>query len=638
MYRFFYDKIMKIKYIQRLILFLLILWISGCAKVVAPTGGPKDVEPPKILSSDPPNQSTNFDGDEIKITFDEFIQLNDLNQNLVVSPPLEEKPEVLVKGKSLNIEFPVELKDSTTYNIYFGNAVQDYNEGNPIENFQYVLSTGEYIDSMSVEGKILNAFNLLPEEDVLVMLYSDFSDSVPMKNIPEYISKTDKEGFFRINNIRNDEFKIFALQDANKNYLFDLSDESIAFSDSVVNFWMETKTVADTIFVHDSLLADPNEMIIDSIWVSSQDFSPDSLAADSAESVKDSLLVIKHKPIDTIITRERSYFPVPLFYLMLFNEDKETQYLANSKRDDKRRLELIFNQPVKDSLVVELLDTTIESQWYIQENNLTHDTIFYWLTDSALYNKADIKTAITYQKEDSNLVYHWTTDTINFRYFESEQQGSGSDTLLTIQLNVKNQSTFDLNKPIRLNLGTPVQSVDTSKIRLYAIDDTLEKALAVNLEKDSLFFRQYRILNTFAPDSNYRLEIYPKAFTDIYETSNDTMIIAFKTRELDYYGKILADITGIDSTAQIIAQIIVSGKDEEKVVREKMVREDQIVEFPYLPPKEFLFKIIVDKNFNGKWDTGEYLDHRQPEEVFYYDNPIKIRSNWDIEISMPLKK
>ena len=629
---------MKVKYIQRLILFLLILWISGCAKVVAPTGGPKDVAPPKILSSDPPNQSTNFEGDKIEITFDEFIQLNDLNQNLVVSPPLEEKPEVLVKGKSLNIEFPVELEDSTTYNIYFGNSVQDYNENNPIENFQYVLSTGEYIDSMSVEGKILNAFNLLPEEDVLVMLYSEFSDSVPMKNIPEYISKTDEEGFFRINNIRNEEFKIFALRDANKNYLYDLPDEQIAFSDSVVKFWMETETVADTVFVHDSLLADPNEMIIDSLWVSSKDFSADSLAADTTESAKDSLVVIKHKPIDTITTRVRSYFPVPVFYLMFFDEDKETQYLANSKRDDKRRIELMFNKPVKDSLVFELLDTTLESPWYIQENNTTNDTIFYWLTDSALYNKENVKTTLTYQKEDSNLVYHWTTDTLNFRYFESEKKGDGSDTLLDIQLNVKNQSTFDLNQRIKLKFGTPVQFVDTSKIMLYAINDTLENALDVKLEKDSLFFRQYHLLNTFAPDSNYRLEIYPKAFTDIYDTSNDTMVIAFKTRKLDYYGKILANITGIDSTVQIVAQIVVSGKEEEKVVREKMVREDQIVEFPYLPPKEFLFKVIVDKNFNGKWDTGEYLEHRQPEEVFYYDDPINIRSNWDIEISMPLNK
>ncbi|HSH52404.1 MAG TPA: Ig-like domain-containing protein, partial [Bacteroidales bacterium] len=457
---------MKVNYLQYAIFFFLIFWISGCAKIVAPTGGPKDVDPPKVLSSNPPNYSTNFEGDKIEITFDEFIQLKDLNQNLVVSPPIEEKPEITVKGKSLIIEFFTELIDSTTYNIYLGNSVQDYNEGNPIENFQYVLSTGKYIDSMSVEGKVLNAFNLLPQEDVLVMLYSNFSDSVPIKNIPEYISKTNEEGFFQINNIRNETFKIFALRDANKNYLYDLPNEGIAFSDSIVKFRMETEMVADTIFVHDSLLADPNAMILDTLWIASEKFSNDSLKTDTADYEKDSMIVIKHKPIDTITTRIRSYYPVPVFYLMFFNEDKETQYLANSKRDDKRKLEVMFNKPLKDSVAITLVDTIIESEWYIKEINPSNDTKFYWLTDSSLYNKKNLKTTISYLKEDSNMVYQWSTDTINFRYFEpKKKKGEVSDTSLAVNLNVKNKSTFDLNKQIMLQFNTPIHSVDAEQIR-----------------------------------------------------------------------------------------------------------------------------------------------------------------------------
>ncbi len=630
---------MKIKYLQNAIFFFIILWISACAKIVAPTGGPKDEEPPKIVSSSPQNYSTNFSDDQINITFNEFIQLKDLTQNLIVSPPLEEKPDVTVKGKTLNIQFPSELKDSTTYNIYFGNSVQDYNEGNPIENFQYVLSTGDYIDSLSIEGKVLNAFNLLPEEDVHVMLYSDFADSVPMKNIPEYISKTDKEGFFRINNIRNEEFKLFSLRDENRNYLYDLDSEGIAFSDSIVKFHLETETIIDTIFVHDSLLSNPDELVIDSIYISSQQYAADSLETDTSKIVNDSLVIIKHKPVDTIITQTRPYFPVPLFYLMYFNEDKETQYLDNSIRDDKRKLELMFNKPIKDSVIIELLDTTIESKWYIQENNINHDTIFYWLTDSSLYNKGDLKTTISYQKEDSNLVYHWVTDTINFRYFDTEQQkGQAADTTLGIRINVKNNATFDLNKPITLNFNKPVHSVDTSRMKLFVKEDTLENPVTIKLAKDSVYFRKYNIVNEFDEDASYRLEILPKAFVDIYDTPNDTIMIEFKTRKFDYYGKILANITGIDSSFQIIAQLVVSKKDSEKVYRERIIKKDQTVEFGYLPPEEFLFKVILDTNFNGKWDTGEYLEHRQPEEVFYYDNAIKVRSNWDIEINMPLKQ
>jgi hypothetical protein len=630
------DEMMKANDLFKAVLIFFILGIAACARIVAPTGGPKDEIPPRIVSSEPPNFSTNFTDQKIEIKFDEFIQLKEINQNLIVSPPMEEKPEVTVKGKTLQIEFFAELRDSTTYNIYMGNSVRDYNEGNPIENFQYVLSTGEYIDSMSVEGKVLNAFDLVPEEDVLVMLYSDLSDSIPMQNIPEYISKTDAEGSFRINNIRNERFKLFALRDANKNFLYDLPNEEIAFTDTLVEFTLDTRRVNDTLFIPDSLLADPGEMVTDSIWVSRRE----GAASDTSEATEDSLVVIRHKPIDTIITIQKSYYPVPVFYLMFFNEDRKSQYLANSKRDDPRKLELMFNKPLRDSVVIGLADTIVEPGWYLRETNPTRDTVFYWLTDTSLYKRDNIRATISYASEDSNQVYHWTTDTVNFRYFESGKKGEEEDSepSLALSLNVKNKGTFDLNQRLGLTFGTPLQSVDTSRIRLFTREDTVEVAVAVHLSKDSLHIRKYHLENVFNENSSYRLEMYPGAFTDIYGTANDSVMVEFKTQPLDYYGKILANVTGMDSTVQAIVQLVVSAKDEEKVVREQVISADQLVEFAFLPPREFLLKVIEDLNGNGKWDTGNYLEHRQPEEVFYYKEPIKVRSNWDIEVSMPLKK
>ncbi|MCK5170734.1 MAG: Ig-like domain-containing protein, partial [Bacteroidales bacterium] len=246
---------MKIDSILKVICLLLIsaMFFSGCAKIVAPTGGPKDEEHPLIVEIDPPDKTVNFDSKKISITFNEFIQLKDLNNNLIISPPVEEKPDIKVKGKALVIEFAEELKDSTTYNIYFGNSVQDYNEGNPIENFQYVLSTGSYIDSLSIKGQVINSFNLLPEEGVFVMLYKDSEDSVPIKQIPDYISKTNEEGYFRINNIRENQYKLFCLRDLNKNYLFDLPSEEIAYTDSLIQFELVTHIHVDTIYKADSI-------------------------------------------------------------------------------------------------------------------------------------------------------------------------------------------------------------------------------------------------------------------------------------------------------------------------------------------------------------------------------------------------
>lgn len=640
---------MKVNSIQKLIylLFISAVFISGCAKIVAPTGGPKDEDHPLIVEIDPPDNTINFDSKKINITFNEYIQLKDLNNNLIISPPIEEKPEIKVKGKTLVIEFMEELKDSTTYNIYFGNSVQDFNEGNPIENFQYVLSTGSYIDSLSIEGQVINSFNLLPEEGVFVMLYKDFEDSVPIKQIPLYISKTNEEGIYRINNIGNNQYKLFCLRDFNKNYLFDLPNEDIAYLDSLVGFELITETKIDTIFKSDSSLTDSVENLQDSIFII-DNFEEDTLLLkqvireDSISIEYDSLVHKPEKEIDSIIIESNSYFPVHNYVLRLFTEEREVQYLANNTRDTKQKIEIVFNKPVKDSIVFTITDTIIEKEWYIKETGLNNDSIIYWLTDSTIFNKEDITFALTYQKEDSNLVYQWSTDTLKMKCFEQKKPKKKSDepadTSLKYTLNVKNRGTLDLNSQLDFIFENPLQSYDTSKINLFAVVDTLEFPVEFNFSKDSIKLRKYQLSVDWCEDTVYRLEIYPNALTDIYESVNDTNIIEFQTQKRDFYGKILADITGVDSSFQIICHLILPGKENETIYRGKIISENQIVEFDFLPPKEFMFKVIIDKNFNNEWDTGEYLKHIQPEEVLYYEEKITVRSNWDIEINFNVNK
>jgi hypothetical protein len=606
---------MKISNIQKVIYLVSVstLLLIGCAKIVAPTGGPKDEQHPLIVESNPPSHTTNFDKNQINITFDEFIQLKDLNQHLIISPPVEEKPMIRVKGKALNIRFYGELQDSTTYNIYFGSSVQDFNEGNPIENFQYVLSTGENIDSLSVEGVVLNAFNLLPEEGVFVMLYKEKEDSVPIKQIPNYISKTNKDGYFRINNISHNQYKIFCLRDANRNYLFDKPNEDIAFIDSLIQFELVSHEHVDTLYVNDSLHRHENN--------------------ETGEI---------EKMIDTIITEIHEFYPVQNFTLRLFTEDKRTQYLAGYNRDIKEKMVYQFNKPVKDSLIISLIDTVVENDWYIKESNLTNDTIFYWITDSSLYNKKELLINLEYQKEDSNLVYHWTSDTLNLKFFEQEKRGRNKEEETEIPLNFKHnisgRQAFDLNKDINLLFEKPISQIDDTLVRLVKMIDSLEIPAEFSIIKDSAHLRKYFLSSVWSEDTAYQLEVLPGAFTDLYESTNDTSIINFKTQKFDFYGKLIANITGIDSTFQLICQLILPAKESESVLMEKIITSDQLLEFQYLHPKEYIFKVILDKNFNGKWDTGEYLEHIQPEEVLYYDKEIKVRSNWDIEISFNVNK
>ncbi len=213
---------------------VLALVLYACANVVAPTGGPRDEDPPEVIRSTPPNHSTNFRGGRIRIFFNEFIELRNIRQQLLISPPLEQVPEVSIRGRSIVMDIEEELRPNTTYNFFFGDAIRDITEGNAIPNFQFVFSTGDYVDSLSVRGQVNNAFNLKPEEGVYVMLYSNVYDSVPYLERPVYLAKTDKNGQFSISNMAGGEYLIFALDDRNNNFLYDMPGERIAFLDSLV--------------------------------------------------------------------------------------------------------------------------------------------------------------------------------------------------------------------------------------------------------------------------------------------------------------------------------------------------------------------------------------------------------------------
>ena len=226
---------------------LIFLGLSfiGCANQVSPTGGPKDDTPPKVVKEEStPNMQTNFDKRSFELAFDEYVKLEDAFNQVVVSPPLEHKTKIsLQKGKTVQFEFDEKevLREGATYIINFGNAVKDLNAGNIAKNLRFVFSTGDFIDSLSVSGKVIDALTGDPAEDVLFMLYDNLADSVVQKELPFYFAKTDKDGTFKINNVKSDTFKVFALKDNNLNYKFDMDGEMIGFSDEYIIVTDSTK-------------------------------------------------------------------------------------------------------------------------------------------------------------------------------------------------------------------------------------------------------------------------------------------------------------------------------------------------------------------------------------------------------------
>lgn len=224
-----------VKKINRFISLFLLLTVWSCAQVVAPTGGERDILPPEITSSKPANGTTYFNAKTIEINFDEFVVLKNLKEQLIVSPPLKYPLKSKIKGKTLELDIKDTLKPNTTYVLNFGNAIVDLNESNPISGFQYVFSTGAVLDSLSLSGLVVDAFSLTVEKDFLVMLYPKFeTDSVPSKDLPTYVARTEEDGTFTVSNIKEGAYQLVALSDKNDNYLYDRPDEKISFLSELI--------------------------------------------------------------------------------------------------------------------------------------------------------------------------------------------------------------------------------------------------------------------------------------------------------------------------------------------------------------------------------------------------------------------
>ncbi len=224
----------------------LVLYAVACATIESPTGGPKDITPPIMLNSVPKNLSTNFKGERLILNFDEYINLKTPEKFLLISPPLGKAPDIRVKGRSIIIKMEDTLRANTTYNFYLGEAIVDITESNPVPNFNFAFSTGPDIDSLSLSGNVTHAFTRLPAQEALVMLYTDFTDSVAMKQIPAYVSRTSKNGDFRFNNLASGKYRAIALVDGNSDYMYNLPSETIGFSSDTVIPYYSAVSVNDT--------------------------------------------------------------------------------------------------------------------------------------------------------------------------------------------------------------------------------------------------------------------------------------------------------------------------------------------------------------------------------------------------------
>ena len=473
---------------------LLYILLTACAQQQALTGGEKDEDPPKIDESvSTPNNQTNFEKQIIEFVFDEYIQIQNALKLVVVSPPLERIPTITTKLKKLQFKFAEEevLKEDATYSINFGDAVKDLTEGNPVPNFKFVFSTGDFIDSLKLEGTIVDALTGEPVKDALYMLYRNLADSVVQTEKPLYFGKTDAEGVFKIENIKAGQYKAFSLEDQDLNYLYNIPTERIGFSMDTLLITDSTATkIEAAIFEPYSLVLKPKANVKQYGLVTLA-FKRDPFDAtieledvgqtSFIETVEDTIKVWYHTPdsIDWNILVHRDTITDTIGVKALPKNLAQKKLNLPQKRRSKKGdvgtqlnpmkpIKLSFNHPITaiDTSLIFFREDSVQVTEVIDTFNLSVDSSFVEATsDTVIYIQAsfeidsiDQRTVVINYPWKETLKYELqilpgaikdlynleNIDTLNKTYLVKEQKDFGSIKLMASEMDSLQQYHFEL--------------------------------------------------------------------------------------------------------------------------------------------------------------------------------------------------
>ena len=567
----------------------------SCANIGNPSGGPIDKTPPIFMRSNPTPNAVNVKDRKIEIFFDEIVTLKDPSTKIIVSPAQTEMPLMSALGRKVTVELVDSLLPNTTYTIDFSNSIQDNNEGNAIDNFAFAFSTGSVIDSMRMSGYVLDSRTLEPMQSVVVGLQSNLADSAFHKEKLQRVALTNDRGQFTIRNVSPGSYHIFALKDLDRDYKFGNPTEDIAFLDSIIVPSIGSREAADTVY------NDLNE-------------------------------------IDTIMRATRpAYFPNDIL-LSMFNEDRKSQYLANNLRVDSTRISLTF-AAASDTLpslsIVGRND--VPDQWYTLERSQTNDTLTYWIRPPHLVSADTLMVATTYLRTDTASNLSWGTDTLKFTFqrqkAKKKKKNEETDSLEQIrfmELHPLANGTQEVYAPLLLQTGTPIERYSREAFHLQRKlqnDTTFYPAeiKSIALRDSTLSRRDLMLKVDWEPGAAYTLAVDSLAMTDIYGLQTKPLKVDFNVRKMEEYGNIVFNIPAVRDSA--IVELL---DGTEKIVLRAPVKSHR-AELLNLLPGKYYARLFIDRNGNGKYDTGNYDMHLQPEETVYYPGAINLKKNWDVE-------
>ena len=604
-----YDVISLPVLLSLLMACLITPMLYSCAKMGAPDGGWYDETPPHVVGAMPAEKSTHVSKRNIRINFNEFVKIDNPTQNVVVSPPQLEVPEIKGEGKSINVKLIDKLQPNTTYTIDFSNAISDNNEGNPLGNFTYSFSTGNHIDTLEVAGYVVQAADLEPVKGILVGLYADLSDTAFKTKPMLRVSRTDSRGHFIIRGVAPGKYRVYALQDADGNYSFNQRSEMLAFNHDIIEPSFRPDVRQDTLW-RDSLH-------IESIaQVSYTHFLPDNIC------------------------------------LRAFNEIVTDRHLLKSERPEPNHFTLYYTYG--DSVLPNVRGLNFNTKdAFVVESSAHKDTVTYWLRDTALVNQDTLKMVVTQNITDSTGVLRQQEDTLTllakvpyakrlkdkqkaFDEWKKKQdklkkRGEPYETTMPeepLKLEITPSGDMDPDQNISIVAKEPLKDVDTNHVRLFShpSGDSLWYKEPYELKRISN--EEFQVKAAWKPGTEYSFEADSTAFETIYGTMSGKLKQGLKVRSEDAYASLIMTISGMQGR-HIIAQLL---DGQSKIVKQSFTDNGQ-AEFYYLKPGKYFMRIIVDANNNKKWDTGNYDTNLQPEEVYYNPDEIECKAKWDLTLT-----
>lgn len=593
-------------------------FLSRCASIMSPEGGPKDTLPPVITAITPGNFATNFKEKKIYIEFNEYVQLKDQNKELFTSPAMKKTPLVTTRGKGIVITIRDTLKENTTYAIDLGSAVRDNNEGNPLNAMRYVFSTGDKVDSMICSGYTADSYKADSVSRTFIWFF--IADSLPdtpdydstiFNRKPDAIARAQNNGIFIAQNLKPVKYRIYAFGDKNDNQMYEPGTDLVGIVDSAYN---------------------PAEMPPFSIWFDSLRRYP------SAE---------------------------PQLYFRMFTDKAfKGQRLVEATRPAQKQITLYFNtaNPQIDSLELDSIPT---ERIIYDPRTKGKDTLNLWLNVAAEQLPDTIKGKITYYRHDSIRQLVKTTEPIKvaWKYIETKEEQKerekeekerkkAEEQGLEFKpkekpnpFKLKNGASGEVNpeKGFDITLDYPAVAFDSVGVKLYKLsgDDKnpTETEVAKSFIRDTLNIGRYSIKAKWESATKYRFYIPKGAITDVMGYQNDSTSTTFTTLDPEKFAKILLNIKGEEGKKYIVQQTDSSGKTQHEISGVQSGNYS----INYVSPGEIRIRIIEDTNGNGVWDSGDVVNRLQPERAEMYigeegEDIFATKANWDVELTIDMSK